>query len=56
LNKDLDDGDQLSKFFGLITQFNNDTPIKIELKEQIERYFDYKWKNDKNQALDEEEE
>mmetsp|Transcript_10851 Transcript_10851/g.18162 ORF Transcript_10851/g.18162 Transcript_10851/m.18162 type:complete len:747 (+) Transcript_10851:337-2577(+) len=56
LNADLDDGDKLSKFFGLQRNFNDKMPLKLEFKERIEQFFDYKWKNDKNQALDEEEE
>ena len=43
LNADLDEGDELSKFFGLIKRFNNDIPIKLDLKENIEQFFDYKW-------------
>tara|TARA_B110000285_G_scaffold154438_1_gene172301 strand:+ start:997 stop:2052 length:1056 start_codon:yes stop_codon:yes gene_type:complete len=52
LNADLDDGDNLSKFFGLLRRFNDNVPIKQQLKEQIERHFDYKWKKDKNQSID----
>jgi len=54
LNSDLDEGDELARFFGLIRRFNENVPLKISLKEQIERHFDYKWINDKNQAIDDE--
>ena len=56
LNADLDDGDNLTRFFGLITHFNNKVDIDIKLKTSIEQHFDYKWGYDKNQAIDEESE
>ena len=56
LNSDLDEGDELARFFGLIRRFNDNVPLKISLKEQIERHFDYKWFNDKNQAIDDQHE
>lgn len=56
LNADLDEGDNLSKFFGLLRRFNDNVPIKIQLKEQIEKHFDYKWKKDKNQSVNDPEE
>lgn len=40
----------------MLKQFNNDKIIDTKLKVKIEKFFDYKWSNDKNQALDEEEE
>ena len=45
---DLDEGDKLSKFFGLLTKFNAGKPINIELSSRIEQYFEYKWTKDKN--------
>ena len=56
LNQGLDEGDELARFFGLIRKFNDNVPLKISLKEQIERHFDYKWINDKNQSIDDEQE
>jgi hypothetical protein len=56
LNSDLDEGDELARFFGLIRRFNDNVPLKISLKEQIEKHFDYKWINDKNQAIDDDHE
>ena len=53
-NKELDQGDQLSRFFGVLEKFNNNEPIKLELKKQIESFFDYKWSCDKNYAFDDE--
>lgn len=50
-NAGLDDGDNLTKFFGTIQKFNNMESIDIPLKERIEAFFDYKWENDKNQAF-----
>jgi len=51
MNEEFDDGDNLSKFFGLIKQFNKGQDIKIALKEQIENFFDYRWSHDKNQCI-----
>lgn len=53
LDDDLDDGDNLSKFFGLIKKFNGHVDIKLELKKEIEEFFDYKWSYDRNQGIDE---
>lgn len=50
-NKDLDDGDGLAKFFGVMSHFNGGKPVELTLKRQIEDYFDYKWKFDKNIAF-----
>jgi len=50
---DLDDDENLAKFFNVIEmQFNNNLFIKKSLKNKIVRFFEYKWHNDKNQAID----
>ena len=51
MNKEFDEGDMLSKFFGLIKQFNKGQSIKNDMKIRIEEYFDYRWRNDKNQSI-----
>ena len=43
----LDDGDTLTKFFGIIQKFNLEKPLEPELKKRIEAHFDYRWENDK---------
>jgi hypothetical protein len=48
LHVDLDDGDELEKFFGLIKSYNNGQPIDPKLKQKIEKHFDHKWKYDRN--------
>lgn len=53
-HQDLEDGDQLSKFFGTIKKFNNNVQIDLELKQRIEAFFEYKWRMDKNMAFLEE--
>lgn len=53
IGRGFDDGDNLSKFFGLIKQFNKGQDIDIRMKERIEDYFDYRWANDHNQAISE---
>lgn len=55
LSADFDNGENLSKWFGLIKRFNSSRSISIDLKQKIEEYFDYRWINDKNQAVSTEE-
>ena len=56
LEADLDDGDNLSKFFGLIKYFNGNMDLEVGLKKRIEDHFDNKWEFDRNQAIDDEHE
>lgn len=56
LEHDLDEGDQLSKFFGLIQRFNKGKMIPIQLQQEIQEYFDYRWEHDKNAAINDDEE
>ena len=48
---DINYGDDLSKFFGILYDKNNCEPIDIGLKERIETYFDYRWTVDKNNIV-----
>ena len=43
INDHIEDGDNLSKFFGMIARFNNGKKIDTNLKNKIEAYFEYKW-------------
>jgi len=46
-----DDGgeaDRLAKFFGLLRNFNYNVDIDIGYKRSVERYFEYRWENDKS--------
>ena len=54
LTNELEDGEQLTKFFGLLTQFNRGVTLNQKFKEDIERYFDYMWENNRNWAVIEE--
>jgi hypothetical protein len=51
LMAELDDGDNLSRFFGILKKFNDNQVIDDGIKNKIESHFDYKWNNDKNQAF-----
>ena len=51
LNADLDDGDNLAKFFGMMIHFNEGKKFNLELKQKIEDHFNYIWSNDKNMAM-----
>ena len=54
LNADLDQGDELAQFLGLLTKFNEDVPLPDSFKIKLEEYFEYKWVYDRNQAIDDE--
>lgn len=56
MGADLDQYESLSKFLGLIQNYNKGIAMNENLKAKIEQYFDYKWKFDKNQAIDDESE
>lgn len=43
--------DDLNKFFSLLMHFNDHRPINDQLKERIEKYFEYRSQNDRNYAL-----
>ena len=50
-NEELEDGDNLSKFFGTLRKFNNQIPFDLQLKREVEAFFEYKWTHDKNMAF-----
>jgi len=56
LNAELDEGDKLTQFFGMMKHFNGNVPLKQELRDRFEEFFDYKWKFDHNQAIDDDHE
>ena len=56
MNGDINDDENLSKFFGLMKKFNKGKDINPELKQRIETYFSFRWANDKLQAIDDDEE
>jgi len=56
VNAELEHGDELARFFGLMKHFNGNVDIKLDLKLYIEEYFTYRWANDRNQAIDDAEE
>ena len=48
VNEDLDDSDNLNKFFDCIKKFNNGVTMDEHLQERIQQFFEYKWKADMN--------
>ena len=50
-NDDLDDGEQLARFFGVLQRYNRDEPIPEGFRRRLERYFEYRWRKDQNQAV-----
>ena len=53
LNAEIDEGDELTKFFQVFARFNGGKQINQKLIKRIEEFFEYKWAFDKNQAIDE---
>lgn len=51
LNADLDDGDNLTRFFVLLKRFNKGKPLNEKWKDEVEAYMEYKWNNDRLLAL-----
>lgn len=51
-DKDYNEGDELSKFFGMIKWYNYDVDLSIDRKRELEVYFEYYWSNNKNQSID----
>lgn len=56
LNKEIDEGDALTSFFSLVHKFNGNVACDERIKIKIEDYFMYKWKADKNSAINDPEE
>lgn len=50
-DSELDEGDALSQFFGLLKNFNYNVDIDIMFKREIEQYFQHRWQADKCQAI-----
>jgi hypothetical protein len=44
-------GYDLMKFFGVLRRYNHDEEFNLEIKREIERYFDYRWDKDKYQVI-----
>ena len=55
-NAEIDDGDNLSYFFGVMKYYNGGRQIRQELRTDIEHFFEYKWKNDGLAAFDDNDE
>ena len=54
INADLEDGDKLAGFIGLLKNFNKDEDISQSLKDDIEDYFEYRWMKNKNWSVESE--
>lgn len=48
LDKPLDDGDNLTRFFGVLEHYNYGKPLSDELRSKLETFFNHKWSTDKN--------
>ena len=47
----IEDEDKLNRFFNLLVRFNRSRELPRDFKDRIEKYFEYKWNNDRNRAL-----
>ena len=50
-----EDSENLSKWLGLLAHFNRNRPLPKKMTKQFEVYFEYYWQNDKNYAIQSEE-
>ena len=51
LHEDENDDEGLQKFLLALRHFNNKSRINKTLKNKMETYFNYRWKNDRNISL-----
>ena len=51
----LEEADMLSKFFGLLIRFNRNQQLDMKMKQDIETYFEFRWSNNKNWFVNDEE-
>ena len=49
-----DDAEKLNKFFALLSRFNKGKAINEDLRKKIEKHFDFKWNNDRNASVSDE--
>ena len=47
----MDAHNQLEQFFNVLQRFNGNQPLQKEIRSDIETYFEFRWQNDKTQAL-----
>ena len=51
LNSDIDESHHLSSFIIFLKNFNNQEQMDQKFKKRIEKFFKYKWKNDRNYVM-----
>ena len=51
LNSDIDESHHLSSFICFLKNFNNQEQMDQKFKKRIEKFFKYKWKNDRNYVM-----
>lgn len=50
-NDDLDEGEDLLRFCGVLRKFNHGEPLPEAFQRRLEKYFEYRWLRDQNQAV-----
>ena len=56
VDEDIGDGEQLPLFYNIMKRMNEDQELNYYFKDDIERYFEYRWRKNKNAALESPEE
>lgn len=56
MDKAEEEADSLTMFLQFLEKMNGQKPINEAFRNKIESYFEYRWNNDRNSALDDEEE
>ena len=52
-NKSYEESDKLSLFFGTLVKFNENKPLPEDFQAKVEKYFEYRWENNKTNAISE---
>lgn len=52
MNADIDEGDDLAMFFGLLKRFNGNRELNHNLVEKIINHFDIRWRTNRYSALE----
>ena len=47
VTEDINQSDDLNRFFSLLKKYNHNIPLKREIMSEIETYFEYYWVNDR---------
>jgi len=49
--QDFDNADELVKFIDVLKRYNNNKNVSRSFTNKLTRFFEYKWKNDRNLSI-----